>query len=84
MLGPGAAEAAAAHLPCGPALEPELAGVLDLVERGSNSADALARASKLEPGPLAAALVSLELDGYLRSDSGGRYERTSLAPPEPA
>ena len=84
MLGPGAAEAAAVHLPRGPALEPELAGVLDLVERGSHSADALARASKLEPGPLAAALVSLELDGYLRSDSGGRYERTSLAPREPA
>jgi DNA processing protein len=63
----------------GPALEPELAEVLDLVERGSSSADALARASALEPGPLAAALVRLELTGYLRSDSGGRYERTSLA-----
>jgi DNA processing protein len=68
----------------GPKLEPELAEVLDLVERGSGSADALARASQLEPGPLAAALVRLELSGYLRSGSGGRYERTSLAPPEPA
>ena len=66
----------------GPALDAELAEVLDLVERGSSSADALARASGLEPGPLAAALVRLELGGYLRSDSGGRYERTLLAAPE--
>jgi DNA processing protein len=68
----------------GPSLDPELAGVLDLVERGSSSADALARASALEPGPLAAALVRLELSGYLRSDSGGRYERTTLNVPDPA
>ncbi len=68
----------------GPALEPELGGVLSLVEEGSTSADALARASGLEPGPLAAALVQLELAGYLRSDPAGRYERTSLAAPEPA
>jgi DNA processing protein len=77
MLGPGAH---APRAPRGPALDDELTHVLDLVERGSNSADALARASRLEPGPLAAALVKLELGGYLRSDSGGRYERTSLAP----
>ena len=84
MLGPGAQGAPRALAPRGPTLDPELVAVLDLVERGSNSADALARASKLEPGPLAAALVRLELSGYLRSDSGGRYERTSLAQPEPA
>jgi DNA processing protein len=68
--------------PRGPALEPSLATVLDHLERGANSADALARASGMEPGPLAAALVRLELSGYLRSDSGGRYERTALAAPE--
>jgi DNA processing protein len=68
----------------GPALESEPTRVLGLVERGANTADALARASHLEPGPLAAALVSLELSGYLRSDSAGRYERTALAAPEPA
>jgi DNA processing protein len=67
----------------GPELEPGLAAVLDLVEAGACSADALARSSQLEPGPLAAALVQLELAGYLRSDSAGRYERTSLAAPEP-
>jgi DNA processing protein len=68
----------------GPALEWEPKRVLDLVERGANTADDLARASHLEPGPLAAALVQLELAGYLRSDSAGRYERTALAAPEPA
>ncbi len=66
----------------GPALEPELAEVLELVEGGCGSPDALATAAGLDPGPLAAALVRLELSGYLRSDSSGRYERTSLAAPE--
>jgi DNA processing protein len=70
--------------PRGPKLEPDLAAVLDLVEGGAGSADALARSSQLEPGPLAAALVRLELAGYLRSDSAGRYERTALASPQPA
>jgi DNA processing protein len=82
LIGPGAAEDIAT--PRGPTLEDELADVLDLVERGSSSADAIARASGLAPGPLAAALVQLELSGYLRSDSSGRYERTSLRAPEPA
>jgi DNA processing protein len=68
----------------GPALEHDLATVLDHIERGASSADALARASGIKPGVLASALVTLELSGYLRSDSGGRYERTALAPPEQA
>jgi predicted Rossmann fold nucleotide-binding protein DprA/Smf involved in DNA uptake len=65
-------------------LEPDLIAVLDLVEYGASSADALGMASRLPPGALAAALVRLELAGYLRSDSTGRYERTTLAVPEPA
>jgi DNA processing protein len=81
MLGVGVERPVAAR---GPALDAELAQVLDLVERGSASADALARASQLEPGPLAAALVRLELSGYLSSDSSGRYQRTTLPAPEPA
>jgi DNA processing protein len=80
LVGPGADRAA--HNPTGPALESELAGVLDLVEREAGSADALARASRMDTGPLAAALVRLELSGYVRSDSAGRYERTSLTVPE--
>jgi DNA processing protein len=67
----------------GPALDLESAEVLDLVELGASSADALARASRLGPGPLAAALLRLELNGYVRSDSGGRHERTPLARPDP-
>jgi DNA processing protein len=82
MLGTGALPPASRAR--GPAIEPDAAEVLDLVERGSGSADALARSSRLGPGPLAAALVELELAGYVRSDSAGRYERTTLAAPEPA
>jgi DNA processing protein len=82
MLGAGAAASRSRRTARGPALEPELARVLDLVESGLGTADSLATASKLEPGPLAAALVRLELSGYLRSDSAGRYERTALAVPE--
>lgn len=83
LLGPGATRRSGAPAASGPALEPGLADVLDLVERGSGSADALARASRMEPGPLAAALLSLELSGYVRSDSSGRYQRTPLRPPDP-
>jgi DNA processing protein len=81
MLGVGAGASRLRRAARGPTLEPELARVLDLVEGGLGSADALATASKLAPGPLAAALVRLELTGYVRSDSAGRYERTSLAAP---
>jgi DNA processing protein len=77
VVGPGAERVV--RPPAGPGLEPELASILDLVERGAGSADALARASRMDPGPLASALVRLELVGYVRSDSAGRYERTSLA-----
>jgi DNA processing protein len=81
LLGPGVqpGRRAAAR---GPRLEPDLVAVLDLVERGASSADALAMASRLEPGALGAALTRLELNGYVRSDSAGCYERTSLAVPE--
>jgi DNA processing protein len=81
MLGVGAGANRLRRAARGPTLEPELARVLDLVEGGLGSADALATASKLAPGSLAAALVRLELTGYVRSDSAGRYERTSLAAP---
>jgi predicted Rossmann fold nucleotide-binding protein DprA/Smf involved in DNA uptake len=67
----------------GPGLEPELAGVLDLIERGASNADALARGAQIEPGILAGALLRLELSGYVRSDWSGRYERTPLRTPDP-
>jgi DNA processing protein len=78
LLGAGAGARLNAH---GPALDPDLEELLALVERGAGSPDALARASELEPGPLAAALVRLELSGYVRSDVSGRYERTPLLAP---
>jgi DNA processing protein len=83
LLGPGAIKRPGPAA-VGPALEDELVGVLDLVERGAGTADSLARASRLEPGPLASALVRLELSGYVRCNGDGRYERTSLAAPEAA
>jgi DNA processing protein len=83
LLGPGVQPSRRASAR-GPSLEPDLIAVLDLVECGASSADALGMASRLPPGALAAALVRLELAGYLRSDTTGRYERTTLAVPEPA
>lgn len=82
LLGPGAGELSA-RTPVGPVLEDGLIEVLDLVEGGAGSADALARASSLEPGPLATALLRLELSGYVRCNGDGRYERTSLTVAEP-
>ena len=65
----------------GPALEDRLAEVLDQVERGTGTSDGLARASRLDPGSLATALLRLELAGYVRRDGDGRYQRTTLAAP---
>ena len=79
LLGPG--EGARLRTPTGPALNQELSRVLELVEGGAGNPDALARDSGFAPGALASALMKLELDGYLRSDSAGRYERTTLAAP---
>jgi DNA processing protein len=79
LLGPGSERTS--RDPRGPSLEPELARVLDLIERGAGTPDALARAAGMDPAPLATALVRLELSGYVRSDSAGRYERASLVAP---
>jgi DNA processing protein len=79
LLGAGAGERLRRH---GPVLDPDLAELLGHLERGAASADALARSSDLEPGALAAALVRLELSGYVRSDASGRYQRTALSAPE--
>jgi DNA processing protein len=61
------------------ALPPELTAVLDEVERGAATQDAVARASGLDAGPVAAALARLELAGLLSCDLAGRYTRTALA-----
>jgi len=82
LLPIGAEARRGAFSPRGPALDAGLGRVLELVEGGAGTPDALARASGLEPGALASALVQLELSGYLRSDTAGRYERTPLEAPE--
>ena len=81
MLGVGAASHLRAS--AGRPLQPELTRVLELVEGGAGSPDALARGAGLDAGQLASALFRLELEGYLRPDSAGRYERTALAQPGP-
>jgi DNA processing protein len=81
LVGAGARRTVRA--PTGPSLGPELASVLDLIERGASNADALAREAQIEPGVLAGALLRLELSGYVRSDWSGRYERTLLRAPDP-
>ena len=54
-------------------LEPELAAVLELVERGNETADAVVRAGGLLPAEAAAALTRLELLGLVAVGSSGRY-----------
>lgn len=62
----------------GPPLEPELAGIAEAVERGAATPDGVALASSTPTGDAAVALARLELLGYVRVDSSGRYERTAL------
>jgi len=77
LLGIGAAEAKEA--PPGPALEPELARVLELVEGGAGDLDAVAHDAGLAAPTAAVALTRLELLGYISVDGSGQYERTTLA-----
>jgi DNA processing protein len=65
----------------GPALDPELARALELVEAGASTPDALAAAGGSDPHGAAVALVRLELLGYLTADAMGVYSRTVLAAP---
>jgi DNA processing protein len=63
---------AASQRPRPPAVGATAAKVLERLADGAASADELARATDLEPGPLAAALAELELVG-LASEADGRY-----------
>jgi DNA processing protein len=65
----------------GSPLDPGLAAVLELVEGGAHGPDALATQGGLDPGDAAASLARLELLGYVRCDSAGRFERTTLPAP---
>ena len=66
----------------GPALEPALERVVELVEAGSRSPDAVATGSGMAAGEAAVALSRLELLGYVRVDPDGRYTRTALTAPD--
>jgi DNA processing protein len=77
LVGPGAA---GAHI-MGPALEPELAALLDRIEGGESDADAVARALRRDGGSVTGGLARLELYGYLRRSFAGTYTRTPLPRP---
>jgi DNA processing protein len=66
----------------GPALEEDLASLLAAVEDGAGTPDAAAAAARVSASDAAVGLARLELLGYLRTDSAGRYERTSVHAPE--
>lgn len=77
MLGVGRAQVVRA----GPDLEKSLCEVLDRVERGACTPDAVARAAGVASHEAAVALGRLELLGYVIVDGSGAYSRTGLAAP---
>jgi DNA processing protein len=66
----------------GPALDEELIGLLHAVEDGASTPDAAAAGAGVASAEAAVGLARLELLGYLRAGSAGRYERTSMGTPE--
>jgi hypothetical protein len=62
----------------GPELDPSLRAILEHVEVGHATCDAVALASDGPAHLAATALTRLELLGYLASDHTGRYSRTPL------
>lgn|SRR5829696_255976 len=66
-----------------PALDPGLEAVLELVEAGASSPDAVVIAGHCDAATAGAALARLELLGYLRCDAVGRFEPTALAAGRP-
>jgi len=63
---------AASQRPAAPPLGADAASVVERLTEGAASADELAHATGLAPGPLAAALTELELAG-LATEAEGRY-----------
>lgn len=76
MLGPGARRVERA----GPRLERDLRMVLEAVEGGLDTADAVAAQLDLPAAEAASALASLEALGYLSCSFVGAYSRTMLQP----
>ena len=66
----------------GPALDEELIQLLHSVADGASTPGAAAVAAGIAAADAAVGLARLELLGYLRADSSGRYGRTSMRTPE--
>jgi predicted Rossmann fold nucleotide-binding protein DprA/Smf involved in DNA uptake len=64
----------------GPALEEGLEAVLEQVELGAATPDAVAVGAAIPPHEAAVALARLELLGYVVANGTGEYARTSLTP----
>lgn len=77
MLGPGARRIERA----GPSLEPAQRSVLEALELGAETCDAVATNLGLAGGEVAAALADLESLGYVSCSLVGVYVRTNLKPP---
>ena len=72
LLGPGHERQRRSADPAA-ALDPVLAAVLEQVEAGAAGPDAVSRGCGLDPDAAGAALVRLELQGLVRSDSAGCF-----------
>jgi DNA processing protein len=77
MLGPGVRRIERS----GPRLEPAQLSVLESLELGAETCDAVATDLGLAGGEAAAALADLESLGYVSCSMVGVYTRTSLQPP---
>ncbi|MDP9188451.1 MAG: DNA-processing protein DprA [Actinomycetota bacterium] len=77
VLGPGAAAEREAQVAA--ALDRELVEVLDAIDGGAATQDAVAQAAGLDAGVALTSLARLELLGVVNCDSAGRYARTPLS-----
>ncbi len=77
MLGPGARRIERT----GPPLEPRSLAVLEALELGAETSDAIAAGLNLGGAETAAALADLEAGGYVTCSMVGIYSRTTLKPP---
>ncbi len=77
MLGPGARRVERA----GPRLGPAQQAVLEALELGAESCDAVATDLQLSGGEVAVMLADLESLGYVNCSMVGVYSRTTLQPP---
>ncbi len=77
MLGPGALRIERT----GPPLDPSQRAVLEALESGADTCDAVAASLCLSGGEAAATLATLEAFGYIRCSLVGAYTRTTLRVP---